>query len=96
MVIPTDPPEVSWGDDAWGDDPRSEAVMNDAERFRNLAADLRNALLGLGYPNMSNCYCDRYYYDASGVHQNKCETARKALKSYAAAVKEGVPWPTTT
>jgi hypothetical protein len=29
----TDPPEVNWGDDAWGDDPRSKRLLAEVERL---------------------------------------------------------------
>jgi hypothetical protein len=34
MVIPTDPPETNWGDDAWCDDPRTKTLLTDNEQLR--------------------------------------------------------------
>ena len=94
MVIPTDPPSVCWRDDAWGDDPRSETLMQDNERLRDLAGELRNALLGVARSENTKCYCDRWRHRRHRGHQNKCAAAQKAIKDYADAFRaaRGIPY----
>ena len=39
-----DPPEVNWGDDDWGDDPRTKRLLAENQRLRALIDRLNTEL----------------------------------------------------